>query len=168
MNKEQSIDWIIEQLGLEKHPEGGYFKEVYRSDERLSNLPERFSGKRSVATSIYFLLRGSDRSHFHRIKSDETWHFYLGTTLVLHEIDSNGNYSKVQIGNNLANGESLQYTVKRGVWFGAEVLHKDSYALLGCSVAPGFDFQDFELARYDELSATCPQQKDLIKQFCLS
>lgn len=158
---------VIEELQLSPHPEGGYFKEVYRSDEQLSHLPQRFSGPRSVATSIYFLLGGNDKSHFHRIHSDETWHFYLGAAVLLHQITDQGQYSQVLIGSNILEGEVLQYTVPKNVWFAAQPVQEDAYTLVGCTVAPGFDFTDFELASAQQLLALCPQHGDLIKAFCL-
>lgn len=163
-----SQDSVVQKLGLEKHPEGGYYKEVYRSDEQLQHLPERFKGPRSIATSIYFLLGGNDKSHFHKIKSDETWHFYLGAALELHQIDEEGTYSKVRIGANILGGEVLQYTVPKNVWFAAQSADAHSYSLMGCTVAPGFDFQDFELAAASELVAVCKAQEVLIKEFCLN
>ena len=158
---------IAEKLGLQPHPEGGYFKEIYRAEEKIRNpeLPERFSGDRNFSTSIYFMLSGNDKSHFHRINSDEIWHFYSGTTLVLHLIDAAGNYSTVKIGNDILAGETPQAIIPHGNWFAAEVEGKNSYALVGCTVSPGFDFADFELARQAYLSEKFPQHFDLIKRF---
>ncbi len=167
---EQALNaaFFIDKLGLEKHPEGGYFKEVYRSNEVLEKLPKRFTGQRNIATSIYFLLNGNDKSHFHKIKSDETWHFYQGSSICIHMIDSDGNYSKALVGNNLNVGEQFQFTVPKNVWFAAELIDKSSFGLCGCSVAPGFDFADFELAKANELHIICPNQSELIKEFCLA
>lgn len=158
---------IIEQLGLLPHPEGGYFKEVYRSDEKIgcNALPDRFSGERNFCTSIYFLLAEKDKSHFHRIKSDEIWHFYSGTTLILHRIDSAGNYSSIKIGNDILADETPQAVIPHGNWFAAEVEDKNSYALVGCTVSPGFDFADFELANQKDLGENFPQHSELIKRF---
>lgn len=161
------LQTLIEHLQLSPHPEGGYFKEVYRSDEQLQQLPERFSGPRSIATSIYFLLSGTDKSHFHRIRSDETWHFYMGASLCLHQIDEAGKYQQVHIGSNITQGEVLQYTVPRNAWFAAQNLDANSYSLVGCTVAPGFDFADFELAKPEQLLDVCPDKKELIEDFCL-
>lgn len=158
---------IVEQLGLMPHPEGGNFKEVYRAEEKIVKefLPERFSGDRNFSTSIYFMLAGNDKSLFHRIKSDEIWHFYSGTALILHQIDTNGNYSRIKIGNEILSGETPQLVVAKGNWFAAEVEDKNSYSLVGCTVSPGFDFADFELAEQKDLCDKFPQHSGLIKKF---
>jgi predicted cupin superfamily sugar epimerase len=166
-DKRLNANYLIENLELTKHPEGGYFKEVYRSAENLGQLPARFSGERSTATSIYFLLNENDKSHFHKIRSDETWHFYSGSSAIIHMINKNGEYSKVVVGPNISEGEVFQFTIPYSVWFAAELVEKSSFGLFGCTVAPGFDFQDFELARADELKKLCPVEKDLIVKFCL-
>ncbi|MFY0672680.1 MAG: cupin domain-containing protein [Bacteroidia bacterium] len=163
-----NAEYLIQALELAKHPEGGYFKEVYRSIENLGELPERFNGIRSTSTSIYFLLNENDKSHFHKIKSDETWHFYSGSAAVIHMIDKVGNYSKTVVGSNITAGESFQVTIPYDVWFAAELINKKSYGLFGCTVAPGFNFHDFELANAKKLSALCPDKRDLIATFCLS
>ncbi|RJQ58822.1 MAG: cupin domain-containing protein [Stygiobacter sp.] len=158
---------IAEKLGLLPHPEGGYFKEIYRAEEKIGKpeLPERFSGDRNFSTSIYFMLSGNDKSHFHRIKSDEIWHFYSGTALLLHQIDTDGNYSSIKIGNDILAGETPQAIIPHGNWFAAEVDDKNSYALVGCTVSPGFDFSDFELATQKELCEKYPKYSELIKVF---
>ena len=155
---------IVEKLELQPHPEGGYFKEIYRSNEIIKNsgLPERFAGDRNFGTSIYYLLEKEQFSTFHKLKSDETWHFYYGSSLLLHAIDENGNYTKIILGNDLTNGEIFQYTVLRNCWFAAEVADKNSFSLIGATVAPGFDFSDFEMGKRDELISKFPEQKELI------
>lgn len=158
---------IVEKLCLQPHPEGGYFKEVYRAEDKIemASLPIRFSGDRNFCTSIYFMLAGNDKSHFHRIKSDEIWHFYAGTALILHQIEANGNYSRIKIGNEILSGETPQAIIPHGNWFAAEVEDKNSYALVGCTVSPGFDFADFELAEQKDLCEKFPQHSDMIKRF---
>lgn len=160
---------IIERLGLLPHPEGGFFKEIYRSEEVLQKqmLPQRFLGERNFSTSIYFLLANENKSHFHKIKSDEIWHFYSGTTLILHMIDSVGNYKCLKVGNDFEKNEIPQAVVPHGVWFAAEVEDKNSYALVGCTVAPGFDFQDFELAKRENLLALFPMHSEVINKFTM-
>lgn len=157
---------IIERLDLQPHPEGGYFAEVYRSNEKVKErgLPGRYSGERVFSTSIYFLLEGNQVSHMHRLKSDETWHFYLGSTLLLHIINPGGNYSEIKIGNNLEQDEILQFTIPQESWFGAEVMDKESFALVGCTVAPGFEFDDFEMGERNTLLELYPQYKALIEK----
>lgn len=150
----KSAYYWIELLGMHKHPEGGYYKETYRSDDIISNLPDRYGGeKRNFATCIYFLIEGNDFSSFHRLKSDEIWHFYDGSPLILYIIDEAGELHKHRIGNDPSTGAYPQFVIPKNVWFAAEVEEKSEYTLFGCTVSPGFDFLDFELANQDELYA---------------
>ncbi len=163
-------NYWIEKLNLEVHPEGGYFREFYRSDENIAMnaLPDRYNGNRSFSTSIYFLLKGTQISNFHRIQSDETWHFYQGTTLKLFTLENDGTLTTRLLGNNLEEGESLQITIPRNNWFGGKVVDKNSFALLGCTVAPGFHFDDFELAKKQKLIDKFPRHKDLIGELTIN
>jgi uncharacterized protein len=157
------VDRWINHLGLLPHPEGGYYKETYRSEEKIKydHLPDRYIRDRNFSTAIYFLLRSQDRSVFHRIKSDELWHFYQGTTLLIYQLKEEG--LKIhRLGGNIEAGDSLQVLIPANSWFGAQVEKPDSYALCGCTVAPGFDFQDFEMAQQDYLLAAYPEQKEII------
>ncbi|MCB0723038.1 MAG: cupin domain-containing protein [Ignavibacteriae bacterium] len=159
-------EYWIDKLQMKPHPEGGYFKEVYRSEESYSgeHLPERFGGDRSHSTSIYFLLVGEQVSKFHRIKSDEVWHFYEGSPVMVHRITRTGELKSTVLGRNHDAGEQLQFAVPHGEWFGAEVNNKDSYSLVGCTVAPGFHFEDFELAERDTLQKEFPDHIDIIQR----
>jgi uncharacterized protein len=159
-----NLDTIIHTLQLKPHPEGGYFRETYRSPGTISReeLGERYSGKRNFSTCIYFLLTSESFSAFHRIIQDEAWHFYDGSPLILHMISSGREYTKVTIGRNFDMGEIPQFVVAGGSWFAAEVAEKDSFSLLGCTVAPGFDFADFEMGRRDELTANFPEYREVI------
>jgi predicted cupin superfamily sugar epimerase len=159
-----NLDNVIHMLQLNPHPEGGYFRETYRSEGMISReeLGKRFSGKRNFSTSIYFLLTSESFSAFHRIVQDEAWHFYDGSPLFLHMISPKGEYTKVIIGRNFENGEIPQFVVPGGTWFAAEVGHKDSFSLLGCTVAPGFDFADFEMGGRDELTRLFPELMEII------
>ena len=161
----KTAEYYIKVLELEKHPEGGWFKEVYRSAEEVAkeHLPERFSGSRHHSTSIYFLLTSDTFSAFHRIKSDELWHFYEGTKVTIYMIDNAGNFSEISLGKDIENGELLQYAVPHGVWFGAKVNSADSFCLVGCTVAPGFHFDDFELGDRKVLLKMFPEHKEIIK-----
>lgn len=161
-----NAEYWIKKLGLEKHPEGGWFKEVYRADEihKHEHLPERYKGGRHHSTSIYFLLTSDTFSAFHRIKSDELWHFYSGSAVTVYMIDENGNYSETSVGPNNEAGEIFQCVIPRGVWFGAKVNQADSFSLVGCTVAPGFHFDDFELAEREELLKQFPQHKEIIER----
>jgi predicted cupin superfamily sugar epimerase len=155
----------IEALGLERHPEGGYFKETYRSSEIIhqAGLPDRFPGPRVFSTSIYFLLHGSGVSHLHRIKSDELWHFHEGGTLIIHVIEPDGKYREIRLGRDIEAGEVLQGVVPAGCWFGGRMDDPDSYCLVGCTVAPGFEFEDFELADRETLIHAYPHLREEIE-----
>lgn len=156
----------IDKLELSPHVEGGYFKETYRSVENIHKhaLPERFSDDRCFCTAIYFLICNNDFSAFHRIKQDELWHFYAGDPLLVHIIDRQGDYSQIKLGMNLDDGEVLQAMVPFGSWFGANLLTPDAFALTGCTVAPGFDFDDLEIARRDVLVKRFPEHRQIIEQ----
>lgn len=152
-------EWI-QKLDLAKHPEGGYYRESYRSSESIpeDGLPDRFDGPRSYSTAIYFLLPAGEISVLHRIQSDEVWHFYDGGDLTLHVITPDGQYAPIDFG---ANGER-QAVVLTGCWFGAEV-RQGEYVLAGCTVAPGFDFQDFEIADRS-LVTSYPAHRNIIER----
>lgn len=160
------IDQLVSELKLKPHPEGGFYREVYRSDLQIpeSLLPDGMKGERSCATSIYYLLASDSFSAFHRIKQDEIWHFYLGSPITLHVIMPDGEYESVYIGNDFGIRCVPQYTVKAGNWFAAEITEKDSYALAGCTVSPGFDYQDFELGTKKQLIDLFPKHIDLISR----
>jgi len=163
MNK---ANFYIEKLNLIPHPEGGYFREVYRSDELLKNgLPNRYKGSRAFSTSIYFLLKGNQKSLLHKLKSDEVWHFYDGSSVKLYTIDSEGKVLQRLLGKNIDAGESMQLVIKKGYWFCADLSDENSFSLFGCTVAPGFDFSDFELGKRKELMQLYPQHEELIKRF---
>ena len=155
---------IINKLELQPHPEGGYFRETYRSDGIISqeHLGSEFVGDRNYCTAIYFLLTSDTFSAFHKINQDEMWHFYKGSPLTLHMISPEGDYSKVSIGNNIENDEVLQFVVPATYWFAAEVIADNSYALVGCTVSPGFDFRDFEMPNRETLIALFPQHSNVI------
>lgn len=154
----------IQQLALEPHPEGGYYRQTYHAALILpkESLPPNFSGPRPASTAIYFLLEGENFSGFHRLRSDELWHFYFGGALLVHVIEADGGYFKIRLGNDPAAGDVLQGMVKAGCWFASEVEDGRSFALVGCTVAPGFDFEDFELAEREELARSYPQYRELI------
>lgn len=155
---------IIEQLQLLPHPEGGWYREVYRSDEMLqpASLPDRYSTAHCFSTSIYFLLKNDDFSAFHRISSDETWHFYKGSPVIIYCIFPDGSSSQVILGNNLDEGQVLQYTILRNCWFAARNQDENSFSLVGCTVSPGFDFSDFELGLQQNLISLFPHKRALI------
>lgn len=150
---ELSAEELVRRLELIRHPEGGWFRESYRSTEVVpaAALPERFGGPRSYSTSIYFLLERGDFSALHRIKSDEMWHFYAGDPLTIQVITPPGVHRKIDLGRDIAAGQSFQAVVPAGCWFGAEMSGAGDYSLVGCTVSPGFDFADFEMGDRDEL-----------------
>lgn len=160
------IDTLIHKLQLLPHPEGGYFKETYRSSESLmkSALPQGYKGDRNLSTCIYFLLTSANFSAFHRIKQDEIWHFYMGSPISLHIINQQGVYLKQMIGSNLEAGEVPQFVVHGGDWFASEVEEPNSYALAGCTVSPGFDFEDFEMADRYKLLLKYPDFEAVIRR----
>jgi predicted cupin superfamily sugar epimerase len=149
---------LIELLDLEPHPEGGYFRESYRSEGSIAELG------RSYSTAIYYLLEGKACSKLHRIASDEMWHFYLGDPLVVAEIDDRGAVRETVLGTDLKAGQSIQHMVPAKRWFGAYLPEGSEYALVGCTVAPGFDFADFEMGGREELLSQYPQAKSVIER----
>jgi predicted cupin superfamily sugar epimerase len=159
-------DYWIRQLQLTRHVEGGSFSEVYRSALTVAkpHLPGTFHGNRNISTAIYFLLESGQFSAFHRIASDELWHFYTGDALDIYEIDaSSGKLTIHQLGPDPEKGQSFQTTITAGNWFASRVAAVGDYALTGCTVAPGFDFADFELAERAMLTAQYPEYGELIK-----
>ncbi len=156
----------IERLKLSPHPEGGYFRQTYRADLVVAKeaLPAGFGGDRAASTAIYFLLEGENFSAFHRLRSDEVWHFYAGDPLVVHVIEPEGNYSRILLGRDLEAGQVLQAVVRVGCWFASHVADWKSFAVVGCTVAPGFEFEDFEMGKREELVAKYAQHRGLIER----
>jgi uncharacterized protein len=159
---------LIEQYGLQPHPEGGWYKQTYKSSEVIaaSALPERFGGNRPISTAIYFLVEEGNFSAFHRIKSDECWHFYAGDPLHVYVLQQSRKLEIISLGNNIAKGELFQYVVPANCWFASRPAPGSRYSFVGCTVAPGFDFTDFELAQADSLSAAYPRHETIIRQLC--
>jgi predicted cupin superfamily sugar epimerase len=157
INMTSRIQQLIDQLELIPHPEGGFYKETYRSTETISD--------RNLMTSIYFLITGTNISRLHRIKSDEVWYFHEGSRLNVHTINEDG-YHCIQLGLDLNNGEEPFALVKGGTIFGSDLESKNEndYALVSCAVAPGFYFNDFELFTIEQLLETHPQYEELIRR----
>ncbi len=168
MNNPPLAKDLIARYNLLPHPEGGYYRETYRSFEIIPapSLPKRYKGPRNYSTAIYFMLEKGNFSAFHKIQSDECWHFYAGSQLVIHVIHLNGRLETIRLGATIGNGEVFQAVVPAGCWFASEPATGSDYALVGCTVAPGFDFGDFELAKENELSKQYPQHKTLIHRLC--
>jgi len=156
----------IEKLRLEAHPEGGHYRQTYKAGLVLAreSLPREFTGARAASTAIYFLLEGEEFSAFHRLRSDEVWHFYAGATLVVHVIEEEGRYSEILLGDDPEQGEVWQAVVKAGCWFGSRVRDGKGFGLVGCTVAPGFDFEDFEMGKREELVRDYPQHRGVIER----
>jgi len=159
---------LVQQYVLQPHPEGGWYKETYRSNEYLSQaaLPERFRGARVFSTAIYFLLEQGNFSAFHRIKADECWHFYTGDALNIYVIQTDGSLDIIQLGNDFNKGQLFQYVVPANCWFAARPARGSAFCFTGCTVAPGFEFADFEMADPASLSVAYPQHARIIKELC--
>lgn len=152
---------LVKELELLAHPEGGYYKEVYRSDQ--SFIPAEIGSSRCYATSILFLLGAKDVSHFHSIKSDEIWYYHAGDPCLIHVLLPNGKLLTHALGSDIQKGQVLQVMVPAGAIFASE--SSGVYSLVGCMVAPGFDFQDFNLFTTFQLVDQYPQHRELIKKF---
>jgi predicted cupin superfamily sugar epimerase len=162
-----TADALIHVLGLQPHPkEGGYFRETYRCDEVVAApaLAPRYRSDRSVSTAIYYLLTPSTYSALHRLQSDEVFHFYLGSPVRMLQLSAEGTGQTIVLGHDLTRGQRLQFVVPRGVWQGSFLEPGGDLALLGCTVAPGFDYADYESGSRDQLLAQYPQFADLIRR----
>ncbi len=161
-----TADLLIQSLRLAPHPEGGYYRETYRAAGSIAcdALPDGFGGDRAFSTAIYYLLQAEQISTLHRIKSDELWHFHMGDPLEVIEITPDGTLTTTVLGHDVAAGNTLQSVVLAGRWFGARLAAPagDAFALVGCTVAPGFDFADFEIADRDALLTVFPQHTEII------
>jgi predicted cupin superfamily sugar epimerase len=160
-----AAQWIAE-LGLQPHPEGGYFRETYRSAESVeaAALPARYGGSRCFGTSIYFLLEGAQFSAFHRLKSDEVWFHHAGGALRVWLLDESGALREERVGPDPRSGDRLQLALPAGTWFAARPDVGAGFALIGCAVAPGFDFADFELAGRAALGRRFPQHRAILAE----
>ncbi|ASW75451.1 hypothetical protein IQ37_02700 [Chryseobacterium piperi] len=152
---------LVDILKLEPHPEGGYYKETYRSEQVLTL---EGGNSRNVSTAIYYLLENENKSSFHRIKSDELWFFHQGEPLEIVFI-KDGKLHTIILGNSLENGEVPQAIIEANVWFAAKISEGKGYSLVSCTVAPGFDFLDFELAERNTLLQQYPDLNNVIKEF---
>ena len=164
MGKEKTVEYWVKNLGMEAHPEGGYYKQTFLSGENItdSELSVSYDGTRKLYTSIYFLLTDKNISHFHRLKSDELWYFHGGAPLTVHIITEAGEYIQHKLGLNIEKAERPQALVPKNSIFGSSVDSPDSYALVGCMVSPGFEFKDFEMFTQAELLSRYPEHKEII------
>ena len=157
--------YYIEHLNLEPHPEGGYYRENYRSPDWLECLPLRYRGKRNASTSIYYLLTGDQFSAFHKVRSDEIWHFYDGCCLNLFIIDKSDKVVNRKLGRNPDKNEQFQLVIPHDHWFAAQPADPQGFTLAGCTVAPGFDFGDFNLGERNELIRQYPGHAEIIRKY---
>lgn len=163
-----TIQQLVQHYNMHPHPEGGYYVETYRSDEIIphSVLPDRYAGETAYSTAIYYLLPEGVFSTFHKISSDECWHFYAGGPLHVYVIHKNGELQIVKLGPDIANGQTFQYVVPGNCWFTAEPAKGAGFSFVGCTVAPGFNFTDFELADAAALIKEYPKHINIIKRLC--
>src|ERR1700692_757812 len=149
-----TADELIRHLGLTPHPkEGGFFCETSRAAESASSLPARYQGPRSASTAIYYLLTPTTYSAIHRLQTDEIFHFYLGDPIRMVQLDPDGTGRTIVLGPDVLHGQQLQVVVPRGVWQGSFLEPGGAVALLGCTVAPGFEFADYESGDRQALTA---------------
>jgi predicted cupin superfamily sugar epimerase len=163
----KNASYWVEKYAMLSHPEGGYYVETYRSTEHIPHnaLPSRFSGDRAFSTGIYFLLESPHFSAFHRIQADEMWHFYAGSALDIYCIfPGDGRLEVIKLGSDADKSEVFQAVVPAGTWFASRPTSNLGYALVGCTVAPGFDFADFEMADRANLAREFPQHTQLIEE----
>lgn len=156
-----TIEEIVKHYNLEPHPEGGFFAETYRSSQTYQTA----AGERSASTAIMFLITKDSISHFHRLTSDEGWHFYGGSPLKLLELTPHGDLNEIVIGSDFKAGQKLQHIVPAGNWFASTSF--GDYSLVGCTVSPGFDFSDFEMAKKEKLIKEFPQHQNILEKYCL-
>lgn len=164
--KSLTAEDIVESLELEAHPEGGYYREFYRAEDVVpeSALPSRYTGDRCMQTGIYYLLRSEDVSLLHRIQSDELIHFYTGDPVNVAMLLPDGTAFIKRISDRITSGDRPVVEIPQGVWFGMYLDDDADYGLLGTTVSPGFEFDDFELGDCEELTRKYPQKKDLIRR----
>lgn len=163
----KTAGYWIKHLQLKPHPEGGYYKEIYRSKDIVEkdHLDIRFNGRRSISTSIYFLMSENNFSKFHRIKSDETWHFYDGNPVIIYVLNEKEQaLTRFILGKEIEKGQQPQLTIPYNSWFAAKILDESGFALVGCTVAPGFEFEDFEMGKRKELISLFPEYREIINK----
>lgn len=159
---------LIAQYALQPHPEGGWYKETYRSKETIpaASLTGRFDGERNFSTAIYFLLEEGNFSAFHKIKSDECWHFYAGQALQVYVLNDDGKMEVIKLGSDILRGELFQYVVPANCWFASRPAPGSAFCFVGCTVAPGFDFADFEMAKAEVLTELYPDYEKIFNELC--
>jgi predicted cupin superfamily sugar epimerase len=157
-----TAQYWIDHLNLQPHPEGGYYKEVFRSVNEVTRAGAK--AVKQACTSIYYLLEGKDFSGFHRLASDELWYFHKGSPLHIHVLDNTGTHTTIEVSDTQTG--SLQAVIPPNTWFAAQIPSATGFTLVSCAVAPGFDFAEFEMAKKDELLAQYPQHEALLARLC--
>ncbi len=159
-----NAEGYTKKFSLVPHPEGGMYKEVYRSSLMMPQelLPSKYIQAHSVSTSILFLLNENDFSAFHKITSDEIWHYSAGDGAIIYCISQDGKLTELRLSNDDDPASLVQVIIPAETWFAAETINKKSFILTGCTVAPGFEFSDFTLAVRNELIDLFPQHTELI------
>lgn len=160
----QNASYWIKKLHLLPHPEGGYYKEVFRSAIEVTRKSS--ATVHQACTSIYYLLEGTDYSGFHRLSSDEVWYFHKGVPLFIHVINEEGLHTILELSDRTSG--SLSVVVEAGLWFAAEIPSKDEFTLVSCAVAPGFEFSEFEMAKEAAMTALYPQYAIILNRLCRS
>lgn len=155
---------LIQELNLKPHPEGGYYKETYRGETKIELEEHKI---RNSSTAIFYMLTNEDKSHFHKVLSDEIWLFHQGETIVIYEIDQKGELIAHLLGINFEKGEAPQIVIPKGNWFAAQIQSKTGFSLVSCIVAPGFEFEDFILADKQEMLRQYPKYLGIINEMCI-
>jgi predicted cupin superfamily sugar epimerase len=171
-----TAQYWINHLNLQPHPEGGYYKEVFRSKEVVlrtnsvdfSARAATFGANPNIAkqacTSIHYLLEGEDFSGFHRLASDELWYFHKGEPLHIHVINDQGTHTTIELSDSPTG--NLQAVIPPNTWFAAEIPSHRGFSLVSCAVAPGFDFAEFEMAKKKQLIEQYSEHKALLERLC--
>ncbi len=161
-----TADELKKLLHLEAHPcEGGWFIQTWRSEEIIPKtaLPDRYPGERAAGTAIYYLLEPHTFSELHRLASDEIFHFYLGDPVEMLQLRPDGSVRTVVLGQDLSAGQQVQLHVPKDVWQGSRLIPGGKFALLGCTVSPGFDYADYESGKREALIRQYPAAEEMIR-----
>ncbi len=163
-----TAEYWIQNLDLKPHPEGGFYKEMFRSNILINKdeLPVGYKSSRRLATSIFYLLRSEDISRLHRLKSDELWYFHYGSAVRIMYIDHVGKKHTKMLGSNLEKAEYFSMHIPAGNIFAAEVQEPNSFSVFSCVVSPGFEFEDFEMFDKEDLIQAYPKHIDFIEKYC--
>ncbi len=164
--REPTVQQLVDRLHMQPHPEGGFFVETYRAKKLIPHaaLPDGFHGDRNSSTAIYYLLPSGAKSKLHRLATDEIFHFYLGDPMTVVQIAPNGRVTETVLGHDILGGQTLQHVIPQGDWFGGFCNPASRFSLVGCTVAPGFDFADFEMADREQMLREFPHAHAVIER----